>query len=123
MTGAARQRLGALGERLAATHLESKGLTIRARNWRCARGEIDLVAEDGVTLVFVEVKTRRGSAGSTPEEAVSGAKARRLLLLAQQYLLDNDLDIDWRVDVVAVQLDGHGRLVRCEHMIDAVRGW
>ncbi len=68
---APRQRLGRWGEGVAATHLEAHGYTILARNWRCAAGEIDLVARDGETLVFVEVKTRRGRAYGAPEEALT----------------------------------------------------
>ena len=55
-----RARLGAQGESIAAAHLEASGLKIMARNFRTRYGEIDLIAEDGDTLVFVEVKTRRG---------------------------------------------------------------
>ncbi|MCB8951380.1 MAG: YraN family protein [Ardenticatenales bacterium] len=118
-----RQNLGAWGESVAATYLEAHGYRIVRRNWRCARGEIDIVAQMGETLVFVEVKTRRGRARGTPEEAVTPRKAARLLRLAQAYLLEEDLDLPWRVDVMAVELDGRGKLLRCEHLPGAVLGW
>ncbi len=80
-----RLRLGALGERLAAAHLESKGYRILHRNWRCREGEVDLVAERDGCLVFVEVRTRRGEAHGSPEESVTAAKAARLLAVAEAF--------------------------------------
>lgn len=122
--GGSRRRLGAWGESVAALHLEAKGYQILARNWRCRRGEIDLVAQAGQTLVFAEVKTRRGRDLGTPEEGVTIHKARKLLKLAQHYLLAHDIDdIDWRIDIVAVELDRAGKLLRCEHIENAITGW
>ena len=119
-----RKQLGAWGERVAATHLEAKGYRILQRNWRCARGEIDIVAQAGQMLVFVEVKTRRGRDMGAPEQGVTAGKARKLLQVAQYYLLDHDLDdADWRVDLVAVELDRRGKLLRCEHIPDLALGW
>ncbi|HOU41061.1 MAG TPA: YraN family protein, partial [Promineifilum sp.] len=83
---APRRRLGNWGEGVAAVQLEAKGYAIVARNWRCAVGEIDLVARDGETLVFVEVKTRRGRAYGAPEEALTPRKAQKLLQLGAQYV-------------------------------------
>lgn len=120
----ARRRLGQWGEKLAAIHLEASGLTIIERNWRCRGGEIDLVARDDETIVFVEVKTRRGRDYGAPEEALTPHKARKLLELGQQYMADRELDdVDWRVDLVAVELDERGRLLRCDHVPNAVMGW
>lgn len=124
MTGDPRKQLGRWGEDLAARHLESLGYTIIARNWRYGRGEIDLVAQAGQLLIFAEVKTRRGRDLGTPEEGVTPAKARQLLQLAQAYLFKNNLtDIEWRVDMVAVELDKSGKLLRCEHIPNAVTAW
>ena len=121
---APRQRLGRWGEGVAATHLEAQGYVIVAHNWRCAAGEIDLVARDGETLVFVEVKTRRGRAYGAPEEALTPRKAARLLQLGEQYCYEHDLnDVNWRIDLVAVELDNRGLLLRCEHIPNAVLGW
>lgn len=122
--GDGRKKLGNWGESVAATHLEAKGYRILQRNWRCARGEIDLVAQAGDVLVFVEVKTRRGRKSGTPEEGVTPRKAQRLLDLGQHYLYEHDLDdVEWRIDLVAVELDGRGKLLRCEHIPNAVMGW
>jgi len=120
-----RKKLGQWGESVAAHHLEAKGYEIVARNWRCRQGEIDLVARTGVgaELVFVEVKTRRGRTMGLPEEALTPHKSRKLLELGQLYLAAHELDVDWRVDLVAVELDTSGKLLRCEHIPNAVLGW
>jgi putative endonuclease len=104
-----RARLGAAGERLAAQLLERQGYRILERNWRCRYGELDLVAADGPELVFVEVKTRRGARLGSPEEAITGAKRRRLIAAAQTYLAERgDEQHPYRFDVVAVALDPRG---------------
>lgn len=119
-----RRGLGRWGEDYAARHLEAAGYTLVARNWRCRGGEIDLIFRDGETVVFVEVKTRRGRAYGAPEEALTTHKAQKLLDLGQQYAADHELDgVAWRIDLVAVELDERGRLLRCDHIPDAVRGW
>ncbi|RMG91947.1 MAG: YraN family protein [Chloroflexi bacterium] len=118
------KKLGAWGESLAATHLKAKGYTILARNWRCAVGEIDLVAQVGETVVFVEVKTRRGRGYGTPEEGITRRKAQQLWQLAEMYLAEHELgDVDWQIDLVAVELDEQGKLLRCEHVPNVVWGW
>src|SRR6476620_2729509 len=92
-----RQNLGRLGERLASDALEARGYRIVERNFRCRAGEIDLVAEEGQDLVFVEVKTRRGTAFGLPEEAVNNRKALKLQEVACYYLdLHNLPDCSWR---------------------------
>ncbi len=121
---APRQRLGRWGEGVAATHLEAQGYVILAHNWRCAAGEIDLVVRDGETVVFVEVKTRRGRAYGAPEEALTPRKAQKLLQLGAQYCYEHELnDVNWRIDLVAVELDTRGLLLRCDHIPNAVLGW
>jgi putative endonuclease len=115
-----RRDLGAFGERVAAAHLEAKGYRIRARNFRCREGEIDIVAEDGDCLVFVEVRTRRGDAFGTPAESVTVAKERRLLTVARAYLQEHpDAPPDQRIDVVAVELS-RGRLLAVQHIEGAI---
>ncbi len=121
---APRRRLGNWGEGVAAIQLEAEGYAIVARNWRCAVGEIDIVARDGETLVFVEVKTRRGRAYGAPEEALTPRKAQKLLQLGAQYVYEQALgDINWRIDLVAIELDARGLLLRCDHVRNAVLGW
>lgn len=106
-----RKRLGDAGERLAAEHLQRAGYRVRALNYRCRVGEIDIVAEEAGDIVFVEVKTRRGEAYGLPEEAVTPAKQRKLIAAAQTYLEAHACaDASWRVDVVAVALTPTGKV-------------
>lgn len=107
---AARQGLGRTGERLAAEELTRQGYTIIERNFRCRHGEIDLIAEDANDLIFVEVKTRRGTAYGLPEEAVTPRKQQKIVQVATHYLdLHDCSERSWRIDVVAVQLSSNGR--------------
>jgi len=116
-----RRRLGACGERLAAAHLEAKGYRIRDRNYRCREGEIDIVAQDGETLVFVEVRTRRGDALGGPAESVTARKEARLVAAAMAYVQAlPEPPADQRIDVVAVQLSPGGRLLAVDHIEGAV---
>jgi putative endonuclease len=118
-----RRTLGLWGESVAAQHLQAKGYELIERNWRCSRGEVDLVMWAGQELVFVEVKTRRGREMGTPEEGFTLQKSEKLLELAQIYLVEHDMDVAWRIDLVAVELDKKGKLLRCEHIPSAVLGW
>jgi putative endonuclease len=117
-----RKGLGRRGEELAACYLADKGYKILARNWRCEVGELDLVASDADCLAFVEVRTRRGRALGSPEESITAAKQARLATLAEAYVQANDCAGDWRIDVVAVEMDGRGRLLRVDHYENAVTG-
>ena len=119
----ARKQLGDAGERLAAGELVRCGYTIRERNWRCPEGELDIVAEQGQTLVFAEVRTRRGNQFGTPEESITPAKRAHLVAAAQAYLQAHGLDdCDWRIDVVAVELSSYGELIRVDVIENAVQG-
>ena len=110
-SGDGRKRLGSAGERLAAERLRQAGYIVRAANYRCRAGEIDIVAEEDGDIVFVEVKTRRGTAYGLPEEAVTPAKQRKLIAAAQTYLAaQGQLDASWRIDVVAIALTPAGTL-------------
>jgi len=77
---------GDLAEALAATFLQRRGLKILSRNYRCRFREIDLVAESGATLVFVEVRARRSEDFGGPGESITRAKRRRLVAAARHYL-------------------------------------
>jgi putative endonuclease len=112
----ARKRLGDLGERLAAERLTAEGYHILARQWRCRGGEVDLVAEDADGLAFVEVKTRRGRGYGTPEESLTPTKIARLQTAAHTWIATHHGDeaVDWRIDLVAVELSPGGQLLRVE---------
>ncbi len=106
-----RQKFGRAGERFAERLLDGAGLTIVARRFRRRGGEVDLVALDGDTLVFVEVKTRRPGRYGEAIQAVSRTKQRRLVATARCYLRETGQA--WRqvrFDVVAVTSDPAGRL-------------
>jgi len=121
-----RRRLGDTGEKLAVEHLVQNGYRIRERNWRFpSLGELDVVAEDGGYLVFVEVRTRRGRSYGTPEDSLTVAKKLRLVQLAMAYRQQHEaegLPQDERIDVVAVELGKNGQPVRIELIENAVGG-
>ena len=108
----ARQRLGRHGEALAAAYLRLRGYRIVATNYRTRLGEIDIIARDGATLVFVEVKVRRNPRFGSAKAAVTAAKQRRLSMVALQYLkTEAGAAPPARFDVVAVdQTGGQPRL-------------
>lgn len=111
--------LGAEGEQLAADYLAGCGLAILERNWRSRNGEIDLIALDGDTVVFVEVKTRTGVGFGLPCEAVTPTKRRRIRLLAVEWLRSSGRS--WprlRFDVVSVLLV-RGQAPNIDHLKDA----
>ena len=110
-----RVRLGRHGEGLAAGELERQGYTIVDRNWRCQAGEVDVVAEQGGVWFFFEVRTRRGQEYGTPEESVTEEKQERMAEVALNYMTEHGVgDVDWRLGLVAVELDGGGRLLRLD---------
>ncbi len=95
---------GKAGEDLAAKFLEQKGLKVLERNYRFERGEIDLIAEEGDELVFVEVKTRRSTKFGTPEDAVTEKKQEQVHTVADGYLFEHDVNNrPCRFDVVAIE--------------------
>ncbi|MDQ3327632.1 MAG: YraN family protein [Chloroflexota bacterium] len=117
------RRLGDAGERLALSRLEALGYELVESNWRCRGGEIDLIMRDAGTLVFVEVRTRRGRASGSPEESVTPAKQARLIALGEQWLAEQYPDTeppDCRIDVVGVHLSTSGKLLAVNHIPGAV---
>ena len=98
-----RKKLGKAGEAIACKYLKRLGYIIIAKNYSTKIGEIDIIAKDGDTLVFVEVKTRRSDAYGRPEEAINAKKKRKLSRLAQLYIKNKNLyDKKARFDVVAI---------------------
>ncbi len=94
---------GALSEDAACQYLQHKGFCILARNYRQPCGEIDIIARDGKTLVFAEVKKRASGAFGGPLAAVTGAKQRKITLAAECYIKENTPKFDSiRFDVVCL---------------------
>jgi putative endonuclease len=110
--------IGQFGEQAASDYLEQKGYKILDRNWRHGRAEIDIVAMDGVTLVFAEVKTRSNDLFERPESAVDEKKRRLLTRAAVAYM--RKIEHEWaiRFDIVAVVLREENRFF-VDHFEDA----
>lgn len=116
-----RKEVGALGEKLAVDFLKKRGYKIVQRNFRCREGEIDIIAKQGECLVFVEVRTKRGSDYGVPEESITPFKKDKLASLAQIYLQNyHPSPQSWRIDVVAVELTVQNRVSRLEHIENAL---
>ncbi|UZX03704.1 YraN family protein [Arthrobacter sp. CDRTa11] len=110
--------LGRRGEELAAVYLESVGMLVVERNWRCPDGEIDIVALDADALVIAEVKTRRSLDYGHPFEAVGPEKLARLHRLGSAWCRDRELRMPLRrVDVISVLDDGVG-----EPLVEHLKG-
>lgn len=108
-----RKRFGDWGEHYARQFLEGRGYSILESNFRSQYGEIDLVAQEGECLVFVEVKSRRTGAFGRPEESVTEAKQQKLVQAALEYLQEKELEeSDWRIDVVGIEAGGPRPRVR-----------
>lgn len=104
-----RRALGQKGEQMAEDFLEQKGYEIISRNVRTRRGEIDLIAMDGSTLVFVEVRTRASHAFGTALESVTWRKRQKLRELAMEYLQSREGYVpSFRFDVIAVEYTDRG---------------
>jgi putative endonuclease len=116
-----RQELGKLGENLAIAELERRGYAILARRFRTKYGEIDVVAQDRDTLVFVEVKARATAEFGTAAEAVTFWKQRRLVRMAREYLARLEIhDRPCRFDVVAIDdVETAPRIEVYAHAFDA----
>ncbi|WP_101571250.1 MULTISPECIES: YraN family protein [unclassified Brevibacterium] len=106
-TSGMRQRaVGQTGEDLAAEFLQRQGMVVIERNFRCPRGEIDIIARDGDTIVFVEVKTRRTFALGSPLEAVTRAKLKRIRMLSGIWLRgQSDFFPSVRIDALGIVME------------------
>lgn len=110
--------LGQHGETLAADYLTQRGYHIRAMNWHCRTGEIDIVAQFDTIWVFVEVKTRRQH--STALAAITPQKRERLVSAVYAFLEANDLDeVHWRIDAIGITIK-QDQAPQIEHVEDAL---
>jgi putative endonuclease len=120
-----RKQTGAIGEAMAGAHLKQAGYELVAQNWRCALGEVDVIARDpaeGEMLVFIEVRTRRSRRLGSPEESITPAKQAKLIELAYTYLQEHHpAEIPaWRIDVIAIVLNRHNQAQHFQHLKWAV---
>ena len=99
---ARQQEIGNKGEEIAMEHLRSIGYQILGKNWRFHHYEIDIIARDGDELVIVEVKARSGLRYEHPSEAVTNTKIKRIVEAADAYIIQNDIELDTRFDVITV---------------------
>jgi putative endonuclease len=119
MSADLRHRLGKQGERVAAEHLARLGYEIVESNYRTRWGELDLVAFDGTTLAFCEVKTRRLSPSGGPFEGFRVAQRHRIRKMAAAWLIarsDRPHSDLIRFDAIGVTIDATGKLVSIEHL-------
>ncbi len=111
--------LGLAGENVAEDHLRGLGYAIVARDVSTRLGQLDLIARDGASLVFVEVKTRAGTQFGLPQEAVGPRKIRKLRQLASAYLTRHPHPGPVRFDVIGLTIE-RGGLTRLDHVKNAI---
>jgi len=118
-----RRDIGILGEKLARDYLKKHGYKILETNYRCPQGEIDIVARQKNTLVFIEVRTKTSRDFGSPEESVTLVKKEKLIATAYHYRQTHpDLLELWRIDFVAVELTPESKPLRIELIENAVGG-
>lgn len=112
---------GNIGEKVAADFLRRKGYRILETNFRCRTGEIDIVAEKGGFLVFIEVRSKTNLEFGAPEESLTAAKKERLVNTALAYITRRGSTPEaWRIDFVGVEMNQHGEVTRLELIENAV---
>ena len=129
MGNKSRKNLGNFGEHLAASHLTQLGYTLIETNWRCAIGEVDIVAWHAQCLTFIEVRTRRGGGAGTPEDSITPTKQLRLQQLVEAYLQAHPALLDsqgepppCRIDLAAIEFDREGKLTRLQVRPNIIEG-
>ncbi|GAB4415477.1 MAG: YraN family protein [Anaerolineales bacterium] len=96
------QKVGAWGEQAAAEYLQAKGFRILTRNARTPYGEIDIIAEKGEIIIFIEVKTRTSNSYGPPEISVTPRKQNHMIAAAEHYAAEYAID-HWQIDVIAIE--------------------
>ena len=110
--------IGALGEQIALEYLLERKYQILETNWVCGHKEVDIIAKDGDTIVFVEVKTRHSTCLVEPEATVDVYKQRHLIWAANSFVNRYQYDNDVRFDIIAIVIDKNNEK-RIEHIEDA----
>lgn len=115
-----RKQLGLKGEETACQYLKNNGYRILSRNYSCSIGEIDIVAQEGEYLVFVEVRSKSSAGFGLAQESITSRKQFRLRQLAWYYLKsEGRTGSDCRFDVIAIEFDGEGKVKRLDHIENA----
>ena len=112
-----KKELGILGENIAANRLVEKGYEILERNWRFGKYELDIISRKGDLMVFVEVKTLEKAYICEPWEQVTLSKQRKIIAAANAYLIEKDIALESRFDVVSIVLNR--KYTKVEHLEDA----
>ena len=99
------KQIGDLGEEFAAAYLTKQNYTILERNFRTPYGELDIIAQEGDTVVFVEVKTRSSARYGTGFESITPKKQTTLINCAEYYVQQHDLSCELRIDAIEIMLD------------------
>lgn len=106
--------LGKKGEEIAAEYIKSKGFFVAAKNYKSAHGEIDIIAENRKTVVFVEVKLRSENAGYMPREAVNKGKIKRIVYTAKNYIYRSRTNLIPRFDIIELIIPSNGNILECK---------
>ena len=109
--------LGKKGEQLAVDYLIDKGYKILERNWRFQKAEIDIIVKKENILVAVEVKTRSTNEFGSPQDFVNPKKIKLLVTAVNEYVIQNDLDVEVRFDIIAITKSNS--TFKIEHLEDA----
>ncbi len=109
--------IGEKGERIAKSYLEKKGFDILKTNFRYKKHEIDIIAQKDNKLLIVEVKTRQSSYLANPEQTVSKKKQNAIIKCANAYIVENEIDLDTRFDIISIILNNKEQTI--EHVEDA----
>lgn len=109
--------LGALGEELAVEFLEKNGYEILETNWTFQKAEVDIIAQKESILAVIEVKTRSSIEFGLPQDFVKPKKIQLLVKAINEYVISNDLDLEVRFDIIAIQKENNGFMI--EHIEDA----
>ncbi len=109
--------LGKQGEQMAIDYLIKKNYTIRDKNWRYLKAEVDIIAQKENTIVAVEVKTRSSDYFGDPQNFITKKKIKLLVMAMNEYVVSKDLDVEVRFDIIAILQNK--KAFKIEHLEDA----
>lgn len=116
-----RKETGNRGEKLAQEYLKKRHYRLLETNYHCSYGEIDIISKHKDMLVFTEVRSKTGTGFGTPEESITRVKRARIRASALHYMQNHEnLPQAWRIDVLAIEMDGDGKVTRIDLLENAV---